>query len=453
MRSSSVNSRLQRVLSGLHAPGAELSTVADATASPALALRKELVDAPQSGIRLLMAESAELEQTEQPFGRVIHLEVGQPDFRTPLHILEATSDAVLNTESMTHYIANAGIDRLRELVADRCLREAPDVPTTSENILVTPGAVMAMASAFAVGLEPGQEVLVPDPGWPNYSLSATVLSAIAVPYACPATNGWLPSLPAIKAAITPRTKMIVLCNPSNPTGAVLPENLLRSVLELAGQHGLFVLADEIYRDICYLEDGPPCSLLALAGKMGLAEHVLLLGGASKSYAMTGFRVGWLRGSPAVIDQGKKVQEAFTSCGVPFAQAGAIAALEADAEAWLAAGQLSPSVVAMVAGYKKRRDIAIATLSEYNMAPAATPEGAFYMLLPCTTDVMSGGERADSMAFCLSLLAERGVAVAPGGTFGEESEGFIRISLAAADKDIAEGLRRFSEYVLAREAAG
>ena len=216
------------------------------------------------------------------------------------------------------------------------------------------GAVMAMASAFAVGLEPGQEVLVPDPGWPNYSLSATVLSAIAVPYACPATNGWLPSLPAIKAAITPRTKMIVLCNPSNPTGAVLPENLLRSVLELAGQHGLFVLADEIYRDICYLEDGPPCSLLALAGKMGLAEHVLLLGGASKSYAMTGFRVGWLRGSPAVIDQGKKVQEAFTSCGVPFAQAGAIAALEADAELESKGAEIGRQLRSICTGAKRKR---------------------------------------------------------------------------------------------------
>lgn len=377
MRSRSAPHRLSRMLSGLQSPpggGTNRSTAA-AASPPPLALRKDLVDAPQSGIRLLMSKSAELERNEQPFGRVIHLEVGQPDFRTPSHILEATSDAVLNTESMTQYIANAGIDQLRELVADRCSREAPSVATTAENILVTPGAVMAMASAFAVGLEPGDEVLVPDPGWPNYSLSAVVLSAIAVPYSCPASGGWLPSLPAIEQAITPRTKMIVLCNPSNPTGAVLPEALLRSVLELAGQHGLFVLADEIYRDICYL-DQTPCSLLALAGEMGLTEHILLLGGASKSYAMTGFRVGWLRGSPAVIEQGKKVQEAFTSCGVPFAQAGAIAALEGDAAAWLAEGQLSPSVVAMVAGYKKRRDIAIATLESYDMAPAATPEGAF-----------------------------------------------------------------------------
>jgi aspartate/methionine/tyrosine aminotransferase len=180
MQCSSAPRRLALVLSGLQSPTAGLATTA-AAAAPALALRQELVDAPQSGIRLLMAKSADLEKRPQPFGKVIHLEVGQPDFRTPSHILQATSDAVLNTESMTQYIGNAGLDRLRELVADKCSREAPNVPTSSDHILITPGAVMSMASAFAVGLSAGEEVLVPDPGWPNYTLSATVLSASAVP--------------------------------------------------------------------------------------------------------------------------------------------------------------------------------------------------------------------------------------------------------------------------------
>ena len=295
---------------------------------------------------------------------------------------------------------------------------------------------MSMASAFAVCLDPGSEVLVPDPGWPNYGLSATILGATLVPYPCPASNGWLPDLDALAAAVTTKTRMIVLCNPSNPTGALIPASHLRKILELAAAKGLFVLADEIYHDIAYTDD-PPASTLTVAEELGITDHVLLIGGASKSFAMTGFRVGWLRATEDIVEQAKKCQEAFTSCGVPFAQAGACAALEGDQQC----------VADMCASYKARRDIAVATLEKNGMAPAAIPGGAFYMLLPCNTK----GEREDSKAFCLDLLATKSVAVAPGGTFGEESEGYIRISLAAADEDIAEGLQRFCEYVKEREA--
>eukprot|EP01043_Picozoa_sp_COSAG02_P032820 COSAG02_NODE_2210_length_9492_cov_22.862877_5_plen_341_part_00 len=338
---------------------------------------------------------------------------------------------------MTQYIANSGLERLRELVAARVTQASPTVNTTSANCLVTPGAVMSMATAFAVCLAPGSEVLVPDPGWPNYGLSASVLGAKLVHYPCPADNAWLPDMAAMEAVLTDNTRMIVICNPSNPTGALIPEDLLRDILNLAAARGLYVLADEIYCDITYTDEPPP-STLTIAAELGIVDHVLSLGGASKSFAMTGFRVGWLRASEEIIAQATKCQEAFVSCGVPFAQAGAIAALEGD----------QSCVADMCASYRKRRDIAVATLEHNGMAPAAIPGGAFYMLLPCRTD----GLPEDSAAFVLELLAAKSVAVAPGYTFGEQSEGYIRISLAAADADIAEGLQRFADFVREREAA-
>ena len=468
-------SACRRLASTLRAlEGGEPAAAPAAAERPALpGLRKTLVEAPASGIRDLMVKSAALEAARKPDDpRVIHLEVGQPDHPTPPHILQATSEAVLTDPSMTQYIANAGIDRLRELVAERITRESPSVVTTMEHCLVTPGAVASMASAFAVCLDPGTEVLVPDPGWPNYGLSATILGATLVPYPCPATNAWLPDIDALAAAVTDKTRMIVLCNPSNPTGAVIPESLLRQILELAAARGLFVLADEIYHDISY-DDEPPASTLEIAQELDMLSHVLLIGGASKSFAMTGFRVGWLRATEDIIEQGKKCQEAFTSCGVPFAQAGACAALEGDQDV----------VTGMRDSYKQRRDIAVATLEKHGMAPAAIPGGAFYMLLPCSTvhthfshhhrrshrrrhhhteprRAASDGAgalaqdmsvREDSTAFCLELLEKKFVATAPGATFGDESEGFIRISLAAADEDIEEGIERLCEFIQEREA--
>lgn len=334
--------RLSHTLAAL-----QLAKPAPAAGHPPLpSLRQDLVDAPASGIRDLMVRSAAMEAAWKPGDpRVIHMEVGQPDHATPQHILQATADAVLADPTMTQYIANAGIDRLRELVAERVTRDSPTVTTTADHCLVTPGAVMSMASAFAVCLDPGSEVLVPDPGWPNYGLSATILGATLVPYPCPASLDWLPDLDALAAAVTPKTRMIVLCNPSNPTGALIPASHLRKILELARDKGLFVLADEIYHDIAYTDE-PPASTLtgvhtsyprrrlisgdisdrllvaAVAEELGITDHVLLIGGASKSFSMTGFRVGWLRATQDIVEQAKKCQEAFTSCGVPFAQAGA-----------------------------------------------------------------------------------------------------------------------------------
>jgi aspartate aminotransferase len=232
-----------------------------------------LVDAPASGIRDLMVRSAAMEAArKEGEPRVIHMEVGQPDHATPQHILQATSDAVLADPTMTQYIANAGIERLRELVAERVTEQSPTVVTTPDNCLVTPGAVMSMATAFAVCLGPGSEVLVPDPGWPNYGLSASVLGATLVPYPCPANNDWLPDMAAMAAAVTPSTRMIVICNPSNPTGALIPEATLRAILQLAAAKGLYVLADEIYHDISYT-DAPPASTLTIAAELGIIDHV------------------------------------------------------------------------------------------------------------------------------------------------------------------------------------
>jgi aspartate aminotransferase len=192
---------------------------------------------------------------------------------------------------------------------------------------------MSMASAFAVCLDPGSEVLVPDPGWPNYGLSATILGATLVPYPCPASNGWLPDLDALAAAVTTKTRMIVLCNPSNPTGALIPASHLRKILELAAAKGLFVLADEIYHDIAYTDD-PPASTLTVAEELGITDHVLLIGGASKSFAMTGFRLGYMAGPRAAIKASATIQGQITSCASSVSQRAGLAALQGTPDAWV-----------------------------------------------------------------------------------------------------------------------
>ena len=355
-----------------------------------------------------MAMSAEMED-------VIHLEVGQPDFDTPQNIVDATVEAA--RAGNTKYIANAGITQLRQAAANY-FQTKTGVKTTVDNILVTQGAVMSVATAFLALLEPGDEVLLPDPGWPNYMMAVSLLNGEPVYYSLRPEADFLPSIEDLEELVTPRTKLILLCTPSNPTGQVYDEQTMSELVDFARRHDLYLLSDEIYGETVF--DKPHSSALSF----DTDDRTLIVTGMSKTYAMTGYRVGFTRGSKEYVDLATKLQEPIVSCGVGFAQMAAIEALNGPQE----------EVKAMCAAYKSRRDAAIEVLKEHNLY-RYTPGGAFYLLV----DISSTG--MDSRDFAIKLLKEKGVAVAPGNTFGELCRGHVRISIASDEANVREGLKR------------
>jgi aspartate aminotransferase/aminotransferase len=371
------------------------------------------VQIPRSGIREIMAMSAEMPDC-------IHLEVGQPDFDTPAHIVEATCRYA--REGHTKYIANAGVIELRRAAA-RYFQEKTGVATEIENILVTQGAVMSVATAFLALLEPGDEVLLPDPGWPNYMMGVSLLHGTPVYYELPPENQFLPDLKEIESLVTPRTKMLLLCTPSNPTGQVYGPELLKGLMELARRHDLYVLSDEIYGEIVF--DHEHTSAL----EFDTDERSLIVSGMSKTYAMTGYRVGFTRARVDYIELATKLQEPIVSCGVGFAQLAAVEGLNGPQE----------SVRQMCAAYKSRRDAAVEVLKANNLY-RYSPGGAFYLLV----DISSTG--MDSRDFALALLKEKKVAVAPGNTFGQVCRDHVRISIASPEAKIREGLGRICEMI-------
>ena len=368
---------------------------------------------PRSGIREIMALSADMEE-------VIHLEVGQPDFPTPPHIVEATSRYL--REGHTKYVANAGVTQLRTAVASY-FQNKTGVETKVENILVTQGAVMSVATAFMALLESGDEVLLPDPGWPNYQMAVSLLYGTPVHYELRPENQFFPSLEQLEELVTPRTKLLLICTPSNPTGQVYGPELMQSLLDFARRHDLYVLSDEIYGEIVFDSD------FASALSYDSDERALIVSGMSKTYAMTGYRVGFTRARADYVALATKLQEPIVSCGVGFAQLAAAEGLQGSQK----------EIREMRDAYKARRDLALEVLRS-NGLYRYTSGGAFYLLV----DISSTG--IDSREFAISLLEEKKVAVAPGNTFGKVCRDHIRISIASSEENIGEGLRRICDMI-------
>lgn len=371
---------------------------------------------PRSGIREVMDLAWKVEKE----GPVIHLEVGQPDFPTPEHVVEAACRYL--HEGHTKYVPNAGMGPLRAAVARRFEREY-GVPTAPEQILVTPGAVMSVASAFLALLEPGEEVLLPDPGWPNYTMAVALTHGQAIYYPLRPERRFMPDLDELERLISPRTKILLLCTPSNPTGQVYDAATMKRLMALARKHDLWVLSDEIYGDIVFGEDHASALPFDEDGRS------LIVSGMSKSYAMTGFRVGFTRARADYIELAAKLQEPFVSCGSGFSQLAAVDALEGPQDC----------VVAMREAYHRRRDVALEVLRAHGMYQYS-PGGAFYLLI----DISATG--MDSREFTFELLRSRRVAVAPGNTFGKVSDRHVRISIASSEESIREGVTRICELI-------
>jgi aspartate aminotransferase/aminotransferase len=343
---------------------------------------------------------------------VVHLEVGDPDFPTPQHIVDAAFQAAYAGD--THYAPNAGLPELRELAANK-LRSLNGVPAEVENVLITPGSGEALYVTALALLNPGDEVLLPDPCWPNFEQIAIAVGARPVRYPLDRRAGFIPDVEMLRALVSERTKAIVLNSPGNPTGGVYPEQVVRAIVELAEHRGLWLISDECYEQLIF--EGTHVS----AGHLGGLHRTVVIHSFSKTYAMTGWRVGYLACSEELAKRIARLQEPIVSCASTVSQRAAIAALSGPQE----------FVAEMRESYRRRRDLAVRILGPSGLL-AAKPRGAFYALL----DI---GEDVDTTEFAKWLVEAARVAVAPGETFGPGGRGLVRISLAASDSDIEEGL--------------
>jgi aspartate/methionine/tyrosine aminotransferase len=349
--------------------------------------------------------------------------VGDPDFATPEHIVRAAGEAA--AAGLTHYAPNAGLASLRERIAEK-LERANRLNVTPEQVVVTPGSGEAVFSTMLALVDPGDEVLLPDPAWPNFTQMVVAARAQVVPYPLDRHAGFQPDVDALEQLVSPRTKVLVVNSPGNPTGAVFPRATLRRLAELAERHDLYVIGDECYERIIF--EGEHVSMAEEAG----LERTIVIQSFSKTYAMTGWRVGYAVASPELAGVLARLQEPIVSCASTVSQKAAEAALT---------GSQAP-VEAMCAAYRRRRDLAVDIVGRAGLLPAV-PHGAFYMLV----DVSAAG--SDTSTFARELVLRDRVAVAPGETFGPGGAGLVRISLAADDGQLAEGLSRLVAAVQRR----
>jgi aspartate aminotransferase/aminotransferase len=363
---------------------------------------------PRSAIREIMALAAGKPQ-------VIHLEVGEPDASTPPHIIEGAFAAARG--GWTKYSSNAGLPSLREKIA-RKTGAAWERAVTPEQIVVTTGAVGALYSALMSVVDAGDEVLIPDPGWPNYEAIVHLAGATPVRFAQPAARGFLPDAHEIERLITPRTKAILINTPGNPTGAVFPPELVAQIVDLVRRTGLYLVSDEIYEDIVF--DGRHVS----AGQLGAADRVFVVAGVSKTYAMTGWRLGWLICPPQLAAVAAGLQEPVTSCASTVAQKAAETALDGDQRC----------VTEFRDMFRRRRDIVLDVFGNTGLLPTV-PGGAFYALI----NIGRTGQR--SLAFAKQFLLDHDTAVVPGITFGESCDRYVRVAFTIEDDRLRDGLQR------------
>ncbi len=378
-----------------------------------------------SGIREIANEALRTPGT-------IRLDVGQPDFPTPQHIKDAGKRAI--DENKTFYTHTQGLLSLREKLVDKLAR-VNGIKTTPEAIACGPGGVGAIAAMLAAVVENGDEVLLPDPGWPNYRMMLPWLGARAVYYPCPPSAGFQPDLEALERLISARTKVLVVNSPNNPTGAVYPAETVAALVELAQRHNMWLLSDECYDQVVLdgsagRAQGAPISSWTSPAHIAPEDpRIATAFTFSKTYAMTGWRLGYLTGSEELIDTVTKVLESSSSCTSTITQVAAEAALAGPQDC----------VADMVRAYRRRRDLVVDILEDAELL-ISRPSGAFYIM----ADVSPAGLPARELAF--ALLRERGVSVAPGTAFGQEAAGAVRISLASSDADLREGVGRLAEFV-------
>jgi aspartate aminotransferase len=353
---------------------------------------------------------------------VVHLEIGEPDFDTPPHIVEAGARALKG--GATHYGPSAGIPELRAAIAEDSTRWR-GVRATPEMVVVTPGAKPIMFFVILALVDEGDEVLYPNPGFPIYESMIRYIGGNPVPVRLLEEKAFSLDVDQLCSKVGPRTRLIILNYPHNPTGGTIPESGLRAIADVAAKHGVPVLSDEIYGRTLY--DGEHRSIAAMPGMEPLA---IILDGFSKTYAMTGWRLGYGIMPAPMAQLVAKLQTNATSCTATFTQMAGVEALRGDQSA----------VERMVAEFRRRRDVIVDGLRQIRGFSCVRPKGAFYVFPNITGTGFSSRTLADR------LLDEAGVACLSGTAFGEFGEGHLRFSYATSMENIEEALRRIKGWI-------
>ena len=357
---------------------------------------------------------------------VVQLQVGDPDFATPPAVLEAAFTAMQN--GLTHYAPSRGYPDLRSAAASRLNFDNGLSYDPETEILATHGGIHAYYLAMQSILNPGDEVLIPDPSWATHANMATMLRGKVIRIPAPPENSFIPPIEAWEKALTPKTHVIVLNYPSNPTGAYPSREYLRELQDFAAEHKLWVVNDAVYENLYYGEK--PTSVGVFPGAK---ERTILVNSLSKTYAMTGWRVGYLAAPKWVIDNAIKAGQNSITCVAPFVQKAAAFALS-DEGMQIAAAE-------MRAAYARRRDLVLRIAAKYESEKVLVtpPMGAFYFFFDFRPLGMT------SLEICERILEEAGVGLVPGSAFGEMGEGFVRMTIAASDETVETGFRAIMEW--------
>ncbi|MEI2616334.1 MAG: pyridoxal phosphate-dependent aminotransferase [Thermomicrobiales bacterium] len=355
---------------------------------------------------------------------IVHLEIGEPDFDTPEHVVQAGIDALQRGD--THYTPAAGTPALRQAIAGY-VGQTRGVPVVPEQVVVTPGGKPVMFFVIMALAGPGDEVICPDPGFPIYASAVAFAGATPVPLTLREEDGFAVDPDALRTLVNERTKLIILNSPHNPTGGVIPSAALDEIARLAVERGVPVLSDEIYSRMVY--DG---AFESITSRPGMAEQTVILDGFSKTYAMTGWRLGYGVMPAALAEQVTRLAVNTHSCVPGFTQVAGVAALTGSQAA----------VDAMVAEFRQRRDVVVAGLNAIPGVTCQVPAGAFYAF-------PNVSRLGDSAAIADRLLDEGGVAVLDGGAFGAAGRGYLRLSYASSLDRLETALARMRQ-VLAPE---
>src|SRR5215470_11632238 len=360
---------------------------------------------------------ARAKQLERQGRSIIHLELGEPDFHPSEPVIHALEEAL--RAGKDRYCAVAGLPALREELA-RYLLRTRNLEVSPANIVIAPGCKLVLFLALMTIIEPGDEVLYPDPGFPGYASITAGMGGVPVPYELIERNHFQPDPVEMAAKITSRTKALVTCSPNNPTGTVYTDGVQRRIAELAAKHDLYVLSDEIYARIRYAD-----RYISMLSYPGMAERTIIIDGLSKSFAMTGWRVGYAVSPPPIAEQLELLAVNTYTCTAEFTQHAAIEALR----------ERTDFTRKMVAEFGGRREQFVRDLNRVPGFRCPHPDGAFYAWVNITGTGLTAEE------VCRVMLEEAGVAAIPGAAFGPSGREFVRFSFASSSATLHEAVER------------
>jgi aminotransferase len=379
-------------------------------------LSRRIKAIPHSGIRVVY-------EMARGVPDLVHLELGEPDFRMPEIVSQAAIQAI--REGFTKYTPNAGIDDLRQAIAQKLRRENHIDADPNGEIMVTSGAMQALSLSLLSTIDEGDEVIIPDPGYVSYEAQVLLAGGIPVRVPLKERNDYRLTAEDLKKVVTKKTRMIIINSPSNPTGSVELKEDIRCIADFVKDHDLLALSDESYERLVY----PSNVHYSIAALPEMLEQSISIFSFSKTYAMTGMRVGYVTSGKSLIQQMTKLQEHYVACVNSPAQKCAIAALRGP----------QTYVTEMLAEYEHRRDVLVDGLNKTGIINCKRPAGTFYAFPNITRTGFN------SQAFAEKLLKEAKVVTVPGSAFGRQGEGHLRLSFATSIDNLKEAVRRITEY--------